>query len=133
MASLGTKAIFKQDLQTVWDVIATVENYSSWRSDIKNLEIIDENYYVESTMDGYETTFRVMKKEPFSRIELRMDNVNLEGRWSIQLNRTSEGTEFLLNQTANAYKLYMQPFVRNYLKAQQMMYMENLKSRLEQL
>ena len=127
MASLGVRVTFKEDIQKVWDVITSVDKYKSWRSDLKEMEIIDEEQYVETTEDGYVTTYIVVRRAEGKRLELEVENETLSGRWVINLTESSEGTEFALQARMSANKFYYQPYVRGYLKNQQLNYMTDLK------
>ena len=61
MASVGVKVFFRQDIKKVWEVLTSVDQYKTWRTDLKEIEIIDDKCYVESTKDGYDTSFTVVK------------------------------------------------------------------------
>ena len=50
MAVSNIKANFQCDIQKVWDVITTLQNYS-WRSDLSKVEIVGENQFIEYKMD----------------------------------------------------------------------------------
>lgn len=56
MAVSNIKAAFQSDVQTVWEVVTSLENYS-WRSDLSKIEIVSENQFKEYTKDGYPTVF----------------------------------------------------------------------------
>ena len=79
MASLGVRVTFKEDIQKVWDVITSVDKYKAWRSDLKEIEIIDEEQYVETTEDGYVTTYIVVRRAEGKRLELEVENETLSG------------------------------------------------------
>ena len=55
MAISNLRAIFQRDIQTVWDVVTSLENYQ-WRSDLSKIEIINDKQFIEYTKDGYATT-----------------------------------------------------------------------------
>ena len=42
MARSNIKAVFENDVQTVWNVITDVKNYI-WRTDLSKTEIISDN------------------------------------------------------------------------------------------
>ena len=86
MAVSNIKAIFQSDIQEVWEIVTSRENYS-WRSDLGKIEIINENQFIEYTKDGYATTFSVTKEEPYECWEFDMENDNMKGHWYIRSKR----------------------------------------------
>lgn len=80
MAISTVKTVFHSDLQTVWDIVTSLEKYQ-WRSDLSRIEVISENQFIEYTKDGYATTFTVTDTVPLERWEVDMENSNMVGRW----------------------------------------------------
>ena len=68
MAVSNMKASFLCDIQKVWEVVTSLENYV-WRSDLGKIEVINERQFVEYTKEGYATTFSVTAKETCRRWE----------------------------------------------------------------
>lgn len=66
MAISNIKAIFHNDIRYVWNVVTSLENFQ-WRSDLKKIEIISDNQFVEYTKNGYATTFTITVTIPFER------------------------------------------------------------------
>ena len=81
MAVSNIKATFQSDIQSVWEVVTSLENYA-WRSDLGKIEVKNENQFIEYTKDGYATTFTVTKEEPYERWEFDMENDNMKGHWT---------------------------------------------------
>lgn len=131
MATVGVKVAFNQEIERVWEVLTSVDQFKTWRSDLKEVDILDEKRYVESTKDGYVTSFTVLKSEPCERLILDTENENLKGQWIIRLSKCKYGTELSLQETANAHKIYMQMFARTYIRSRQLAYIEDLKKILE--
>mgnify|MGYP000636386831 CR=1 FL=1 len=52
MARSNIKAVFENDVQTVWNVITDVKNYI-WRTDLSKTEIISDKQFIEYTKNGY--------------------------------------------------------------------------------
>ena len=48
MARSNIKAVFENDVQTVWNVITDVKNYI-WRTDLSKTEIISDKQFIEYT------------------------------------------------------------------------------------
>ena len=46
MAVSNIKAAFESNIQEVWEIVTSLENYS-WRSDLSKIEKINENEFME--------------------------------------------------------------------------------------
>ena len=51
MARSNIKAVFANDVQTVWNIVTDVKNYI-WRTDLSKTEIISDKQFIEYTKDG---------------------------------------------------------------------------------
>ena len=130
MAVSNIKANFQCDIQKVWDVITSLQNYS-WRSDLSKVEIVGENQFIEYTKDGYSTTFTVTCIEPCKRWEFDMENSNMKGHWT-GVFKTKDGcTEIDFTEEVTAKKITMKPFVKIYLRKQQERYVADLRKALQ--
>ena len=56
MAVANIKVTLFCPIEKVWNKVTDLSNFY-WRSDIKDIKIIDENNFVEITKDGVETHF----------------------------------------------------------------------------
>ena len=129
MAVSKIKAIFQSDIQRVWEVVTSLENYS-WRSDLSKVEIISKNQFIEYTKDGYPTTFTITKAEPYQRWEFDIENSNMNGHWTGIFTEKEDGTEIEFIEEVTAKKIIMKPFVKSYLKKQQELYISDLRKAL---
>lgn len=129
MAVSNMKAVIKRDIQKVWEVVTSLENYG-WRSDLGKIEVKNENQFVEYTKDGYATTFTVTAKEPCERWEFDMENDNMKGHWVGVFTQKGEDTEIDFTEDVTAKKIFMKPFVKSYLKKQQKQYISDLQREL---
>ena len=118
MAISNIKAIFQSDIQTVWDVVTSLENYQ-WRSDLSKIEVINAKQFIEYTKDGYATTFTITVSEPCKRWEFDMENNNMKGHWTGIFAEKDGQTEIDFTEDVTAKKLFMKPFVEFFLKKQQ--------------
>ena len=109
MARSNIKAVFENDVQTVWNVITDVKNYI-WRTDLSKTEIISDKQFIEYTKNGYATTFTITLFEPYKRWEFDVENSNIKGHW---------------------IGILMKPFVKAYLKKQQARYVKDLARKLK--
>lgn len=132
MALSRTKAIFRYNVQEVWDVVTSLEKYQ-WRSDLSKIDIINEKQFIEYTKDGYATTFTTTIIEPLRRWEFDMENSNMKGHWTGIFTSKDEGTEVDFTEDVTVKKIIMKPFVKLFLKKQQELYINNLTKELERV
>ena len=118
MARSNIKAVFENDVQTVWNVITDVKNYI-WRTDLSKTEIISDKQFIEYTKNGYATTFTITLFEPYKRWEFDVENSNIKGHWIGIFTQKGEKTEIDFTEDVTAKKVLMKPFVKAYLKKQQ--------------
>ena len=64
MAVSSITEIIDADLKEVWNVVTSLDNFG-WRSDLKDIKLINDKEFVEYTKDGYSTTFTITKTEPY--------------------------------------------------------------------
>ena len=81
MAISRIKVLFHSDLQTVWDVVTSLEK-DQWRSHLSRIEVVNEKQFMEYTKDGYVTTFTITVSQPYERWEFHMENSNMVGHWT---------------------------------------------------
>ncbi|MCH5253237.1 MAG: SRPBCC family protein [Lachnospiraceae bacterium] len=129
MAVSKIKTIFQCDVQKVWEIVTSLENYT-WRSDLSKIEILNENQFIEHTKEGYATTFTVTKKMPYECWEFDMENDNMKGQWTGVFAQVGDKTEIDFMEDVIAKKVFMKPFVKGFLKKQQALYIEDLRKAL---
>jgi Polyketide cyclase / dehydrase and lipid transport. len=131
MTTANIKAEFRCDIETVWDIVTSLDNYT-WRSDLKRIEVlIAGKKFEEHLRDGCVTTFIITRFEPMKRYEFDMDNKNMQGHW-VGLFSYEEGiTTIDFTEDVTVKKALMKPFVGIYLKKQQAKYVSDLKKVLE--
>ena len=129
MAVSNIKATFQKDVETVWRMVTSLENYA-WRSDLGKIEVLNEKQFVEYTKEGYATTFTVTLQEQYKRWEFDMENANMKGHWIGVFTRKGEQTEIEFTEDVNAKKVIMKPFVKIYLRRQQAQYISDLEKAL---
>lgn len=123
------KATFPCDIQKVWEVVTDVRNYT-WRSDLGETKVLDENRFVEYTKDGYATSFTVTAVDEYKRWEFDMENDNMKGHWIGIFTPRGEETEIEFTEAVDAKKLFMKPFIKGYLKRQQAQFIADLNKAL---
>lgn len=126
MAVSNVKAVFQKDIETVWNTVTTLKNYL-WRSDLREIKIIDENRFIEYTKDGFATDFTITATEHCKRWEFDMENDNIKGHWIGIFTEKDGQTEIDFTEAITAKKVFMKPFVKGYLKKQQALYISDLQ------
>ena len=61
------KATFPCNLQSVWQVVTSLTDYS-WRSDVEKIEVISDTQFVEITKSGYKTTYPLLSSSKLCHI-----------------------------------------------------------------
>lgn len=130
MAISKIKVLFQNDVEKIWNIVTSLENYQ-WRSDLSKIEILNEKQFVEYTKDGFATTFTVTAFEPYKRWEFDMENTNMKGHWVGIFAEKNDQTEIDFTEEVKAKKLIMKPFVKAFLKKQQKLYVSDLKKALK--
>ena len=129
MARSNIKAVFANDVQTVWNIVTDVKNYI-WRTDLSKTEIISDKQFIEYTKDGYATTFTTTLFEPYKRWEFDMENGNMKGHW-VGIFTPKEGkTEIEFTENVTVKKIFLRPFIKRYLRRQQTLFVADLEKAL---
>ena len=92
MARSNIKAVFANDVQTVWNIVTDVKNYI-WRTDLSKTEIISDKQFIEYTKKGYPTVFTVTCEEHLKRWEFDLENSDMTGHWTGVFISCGEETE----------------------------------------
>ncbi|MEZ2792438.1 SRPBCC family protein [Proteus terrae] len=129
MATLNIKATLQCDIETLWRVITSTENYQ-WRSDLRSIEVINDHKFIEHTKDGYSTIFTVTGKVPYQRWEFDMENENIKGHWIGVFTSDNGITEIDFTEAVISKKILLKPLVKWYLKKRQKTYIQDLKKAL---
>lgn len=130
MAVSNIKAVFPCDLQTLWNIVTSLEQYS-WRSDLSRIEVLDKDRFVEYTKEGYTTTFTTTMMDSCRRWEFDMDNDLMSGHWTGVFSREGGAAAIDFTENVTAKRLIMKPFVKSYLKKQQAAYVRDLGKEVE--
>lgn len=130
MAVSNAKEVFACEPGKIWDIVTSLTDYS-WRSDICKIEVLEAGKtFVEYTKEGYATRFRITVFEPYERYEFDMENENMKGHWTGSFSYSEGKTTIDFTEEVTARKVFMKPFVKMYLKKQQMAYLSDLKRAL---
>lgn len=131
MAVSKIQAEFMCDMEKIWELVTSLENYS-WRSDISKIVVVESGkQFEEHTKDGYVTTFTITAFEKYKRYEFNMDNDNMSGHWTGIFLLQGDRVCIEFTEDVNAKKFFMKPFVKGYLKKQQLKYIDDLRKAAE--
>lgn len=130
MAKANVKVTLLSPIEAVWEAVTDLSNVE-WRSDIREIKVIDETTFTEITKDGIETKFKAIEKERCTIWELHFENENLKGRWIGKFYRHGEKTTLDFTEEAVAKKLIFKPVIASYLRKQQKQYFRDLKQVLK--
>lgn len=121
---------FPCPVEQVWHVVTDL-THTAWRRDLARVEVIDETHFVEHTKNGYATNFTVTICAPLCRWAFTMENGNMSGSWDGFFEAVEGGARLHCAETVNAKHWWMRPFVPGYLKRQQKLYLDDLRSELQ--
>ena len=129
MAISNIKVTLLCPVEIVWDTVTNLNNFS-WRSDLKDVKIIDEHNFIEISKNGIETYFRITECIKYQSWIFEIDNKNIKGTWIGKF--YSKGDKTILDFTENVVskKVIFKPFISFYLKRQQKIYFRDLKVKL---
>jgi len=131
MAISTIKAEFQCEVEKIWNIVTSLENYS-WRSDLDKIVISKpEKEFEEHTKEGYVTKFKITAFEPYKRYEFDMENENMTGHWTGVFSYQNGKTVINFTENVTAKKMLMKPFVGIYLKKQQNTYVNDLRHIVE--
>jgi len=116
-------------IEIVWDTVTNLKDFS-WRSDLKDVKIIDEHNFIEIAKNGIETYFRITECIKYQSWIFEIENKNIKGTWVGKF--FSKGDKTILDFTENVVskKIIFKPFISLYLKRQQRIYFKDLKVKL---
>lgn len=135
MRKSNITATFTADVETVWKVVTDNSNYK-WRSDLSKIEQAEDGKnFIEFTKEGYETTFTITVKEPYTRYEFDMSNNNFTGHWIGIFSKTeNNGTKIDFTEEIKIKNPVIEilSYLFMNLKKMQLTYISDLKKALGQ-
>ena len=129
MAVSNMRATLLYPIEVVWDTVTNLNDFS-WRSDLKDVRIIDENNFIEITKNGVETYFRITECIKYQSWIFEIENKNIKGTWVVMLYVEDDKTILDFTENVVSKKLIFKPFISLYLKRQQRIYFKDLKVKL---
>ena len=129
MAVSNMRATLLYPIEVVWDTVTNLKDFF-WRSDLKDVRIIDENNFIEITKNGVETYFRITECIKYQSWIFEIENKNIKGAWVGKFYVEDDKTILDFTETVVSKKLIFKPFISLYLKRQQKIYFRDLKAKL---
>lgn len=129
MAVSNMTAELSAEIENVWSVITSPE--SNWRSDLREIRIIDEQHFIEIDKNGFETCFTVTETKPYTLLRYEIENDNLTGVWTGKFDFKNGKTIIDFTEDIIPKRAILKPFVKPFLKKQQKTYLEDLKKALK--
>lgn len=126
MARIHKKIIFQTDLDILWDVITNNNDYS-WRSNIKEIKVLDDKRFVEIDHEGVETVFTIITFDENKKYEIDYENEDLKGHWVGLFYLTSQGAELDMVEDVEAKNALLSLFVPKTLKQMREVYIEDIQ------
>lgn len=126
MAIANVKATFPCEVQKVWDIVTSLDNYA-WRSDVKSIYVLSDEIFVEYSNDDFATVFTITVSEPCKRWEFEILNNNIKGYWTGIFSEENGMTTIDFTEKATSSSLFMKPFVKKFLEKQQAQYIADLQ------
>lgn len=122
---------FESSLDNVWDYMTNLNN-QLWRTNIKDVQIIDDFHFIEFDNDGYETHFTITNKVKNDIYEFDIQNQNIKGHWIGRLRQIDNHYVHIeFTEIIHVHNKIMNLFAKNYLKKQQQQYIADLKNVLQ--
>lgn len=125
MAVSNMTAELSAEAENVLSVVTSPE--SSWRSDLREIRVIDDRHFIEIDKNGFETRFTVTDIKPYSLLRYEIENDNLTGVWTGKFDFKNGKTLIDFTEDIIPKKAILKPFVKLFLKKQQKTYLEDLK------
>lgn len=126
MAIANIKVTLLCPIEKVWNKVTDLNDFV-WRSDLKNIRIIDDNKFVEISKDGIETYFEVTECIQNQCWSFEIENQNIKGIWVGKFYSHGDKTTLDFTENIVSKKLIFKPFIGSYLKKQQKLYFRDLK------
>ena len=127
-------AVLNSDVTKVFNIVTDFKNQTTWRNDVKEIIVIDENTWTEVPKKGTEITFKVKQKVENEIFEIEIiEPKNFNGYWVGTFKTTK------VNGTAIEFKEVItisNPFFRTLsflfvdLNKTMDLYLQNLKQKL---
>ncbi len=98
--------VINAPVDSVWSAIVSIDNYTNWRNDLKDVEIVDEDTWVEVGPKDDKITFSITEQNPPNRLVVVIDDDGLPfgGEWVYELTEQNDGsTKLSITENGEVY------------------------------
>ncbi len=117
------------DIIKVWNKITHLENYS-WRSDLRNVKVLNDDTFVLSSNSKNPTTCKITYVKLYREWEFHLDNKHFSGIFKGFFSGDESNCTIEFEGRLSPKKIYILPFLKDILKKQQHTYINDLKNAL---
>ncbi len=123
------KAGFKCGIDTLWNKVTSLSDYK-WRSDINYIEVLGKHQFVEYSNKGVKTYFKTTAFVKYKYWEFELENKYIKGRWKGVFSNKGGRTRIHFTEEITPKNIFLIPFIKSYIKKQQIAYIHDLKREL---
>ncbi|WP_262122440.1 polyketide cyclase [Anaerococcus sp. Marseille-Q5996] len=106
MAVANIKVTLNCPIEKVWDKVTDLRDFG-WRSDTKDIKIIDDKNFVEITKDWIETNFKVIECTKHQCWSFEIENANIKGTWIGKFYSNGDKTTLDFTENIISKNLYL--------------------------
>lgn len=127
-------AVLNSDVKKVFNIVTDFKNQTSWRNDVKEIIVIDDNTWTEVPKKGTAITFKVKQKieNEIFKIEI-VEPKNFNGYWVGTFKQTNQNaTEIEFKEVVTILNPFFRTLSYLFVDLDKTMdlYLENLKQKL---
>jgi hypothetical protein len=128
------KAVLNSDVTKVFNIVTDFKNQTTWRNDVKEIIVIDDNTWTEVPKKGTAITFKVKQKieNEIFKIEI-VEPKNFNGYWVGTFKQTNQNaTEIEFKEVVTISNPFFRTLSYLFVDLDKTMdlYLENLKQKL---
>ena len=101
-------------IDSVWKRISKPEEFISWRKEIKKIDVISSDEWIETNRQNDKIPIKITETIPYAKLVTVINSSNLlfGGTWTYNLKQTKSGTEITIIENGEVYN----PFFRFFSK-----------------
>ena len=88
------KKEFNCSIEKLWKTVTDNTRFL-WRSDLSEIETVDEAHFIEYTKNNYPTYFTITSKKELKEYSFDLENTNIKGKWTGIFKETEKGNGLL--------------------------------------
>ncbi|MGH9949641.1 MAG: SRPBCC family protein [Pyrinomonadaceae bacterium] len=98
-------ATIKSPPDAVWRRVTTFAEYPSWRKNVRSVETVSPNEWVETDDSGDKIPYRitVLEDKKKAKVEITGQDLQFGGHWIIELNGKGDATEVTITENGEVY------------------------------